>query len=51
MIEQNKSIYQIKIENNDIIDKSITTLYRYVNKDYLSTKRIDLPYTVKLKKT
>ena len=44
MIEQNKSIYQIKIENNDIIDKSITTLYRYVNKDYLSTKRIDLPY-------
>ena len=49
-IEENKSIYQIKIENNDIIDKSITTLYRYVNKDYLSTKRIDLPYTIKLKK-
>ena len=39
-IEDNKSIYQIKIENNDIIDKSLTTLYRYVNKDYLSTKRI-----------
>lgn len=49
-IDENKSIYQIKIENNDIIDKSITTLYRYVNKDYLSTKRIDLPYAVKLKK-
>ena len=49
-IEENKSIYQIKIENNDIIDKSITTLYRYVNKDYLSTKMIDLPYAVKLKK-
>lgn len=49
-IENNKSIYQIKIENSDIIDKSITTLYRYVNKDYLSTKRIDLPYAVKLKK-
>lgn len=49
-IEENKSIYQIKIENNNIIDKSITTLYRYVNKDYLSTKRIDLPYAVKLKK-
>lgn len=49
-IEENKSIYQIKIENNDIIDKSITTLYRYVNKDYLSTKRIDLPYAVKFKK-
>ena len=40
----------MKTENNDIIDKSITTLYRYVNKDYLSTKRIDLPYAVKLKK-
>ena len=49
-IEKNKSIYQIKIENNDIIDKSTTTLYRYVNKNYLSTKRIDLPYAVKLKK-
>ena len=49
-IDENKSIYQIKIENNDIIDKSITTLYRYVNKNYLSTKRIDLPYAVKLKK-
>ena len=49
-IDENKSIYQIKIENNDIIDKSITTLYRYVNKDYLSTKKIDLPYAVKLKK-
>ena len=49
-IDESKSIYQIKIENNDIIDKSITTLYRYVNKDYLSTKRIDLPYAVKLKK-
>ena len=49
-VDKNKSIYQIKIENNDIIDKLITTLYRYVNKDYLSTKRIDLPYAVKLKK-
>ena len=49
-IDDNKSIYQIKIENNDIIDKSLTTLYRYVNKDYLSTKRIDLPYAVKFKK-
>lgn len=49
-IDENKSIYQIKIENNDIMDKSITTLYRYINKDYLSIKRIDLPYAVKLKK-
>ena len=49
-IDEKKSIYQIKIENNNIIDKSITTLYRYFNKDYLSKKKIDLPYAVKLKK-
>ena len=49
-IDNNKSIYQIKIENKDNIDKSITTLYRYVNKGYLTTKRIDLPYAVKYKK-
>ena len=49
-IDNNKSIYQIKIENNEKIDKSITTLYRYINKRYLTTKRIDLPYAVKYKK-
>ena len=49
-IDDNKSIYQIKIENSDEIDKSITTLYRYVNNGYLTTKRIDLPYAVKYKK-
>lgn len=48
--DDNKSIYQIKIENNEEINKSITTLYRYVNKGYLTTKRIDLPYAVKYKK-
>lgn len=48
--DDNKSIYQIKIENSDSIDKSITTLYRYINKGYLTTKRIDLPYAVKYKK-
>ena len=41
--DENKSIYQIKIENKDTINKSITTLYRYVNNGYLKTKRIDLP--------
>ena len=36
--DENKSIYQIKIENKDSINKSITTLYRYVNNGYLKTK-------------
>ena len=49
-IDNNKSIYQIKIENNDIIDKSITTLYRYINNGCLTTKRIGLPFAVKYKK-
>lgn len=49
-VDNNKSIYQIKIENNIVIDKSITTLYRYINKGYLTTKRIDLPYAVTYKK-
>ena len=48
--DENKSIYQIKIENSNEIDKSITTLYRYINNGYLTTKRIDLPYAVKFKK-
>ena len=49
-IDDKKSIYQIKIENNHIIKKSISTLYGYINKGYLTTKRIDLPYAVKYKK-
>ncbi len=49
-IDEDKSIYQIKIENNDEINKSITTLYRYINKGYLTTKRTNLPYAVKYKK-
>lgn len=49
-VDENKSIYQIKIENNDIIKKSVSTLYSYINKGYLTTKRIDLPYAVKFKK-
>ena len=35
--DENKSIYQIKIENSNEIDKSITTLYRYINNGYLTT--------------
>lgn len=49
-VDNNKSIYQIKIENKDFINKSITTLYRYINKGYLTTSRLDLPYAVKYKK-
>ena len=49
-IDDKKSIYQITIENKDAIDKSVTTLYRYVNKGYLTTTRMDLPYTVTYKK-
>lgn len=49
-VENKKSIYQITIENKDTINKSVTTLYRYVNKGYLTTKRIDLPYAVTYKK-
>ena len=48
--DDNKSIYQISIENKNDINKSITTLYRYINNGYLTTKRIDLPYAVKYKK-
>lgn len=49
-IDNKKSIYQIKVENNDTIDKSVTTLYRYINNGYLTTKRMDLPYAVTYKK-
>ena len=49
-IDDKKSIYQIKIENNHIIKKSISNLYGYINKGYLTAKRIDLPYAVKYKK-
>lgn len=49
-IDNKKSIYQITIENKKEIDKSVTTLYRYVNNGYLTTTRIDLPYAVTYKK-
>lgn len=49
-IDENKSIYQISIENKNEVNKSITTLYRYINNGYLTTKRIDLPFAVKYKK-
>lgn len=49
-VDNNKSIYQIMIENKNEIDKSVTTIYRYINNGYLTTKRIDLPYAVTYKK-
>ena len=49
-IDNKKSVYQITIENKEDINKSVTTLYRYINNGYLTTKRIDLPYAVKYKK-
>lgn len=49
-LENNDSIYQIKIKNNDKIKQSVNTLYRYINKGYLTTRRIDLPYAVSYKK-
>lgn len=49
-VDNKKSIYQIKIENGDSIPKSVSTLYSYINKGLLSTKRIDLPYAPKFKK-
>lgn len=49
-VDNNKSIHQIKIENSDKINKSISTLYSYINNNYLTTKRTDLPYAVTYKK-
>lgn len=48
--DNKKSIYQTTIENKEEIDKSVTTIYRYINNGYLTTKKFDLPYAVKLKK-
>ena len=49
-IDNKKSIYQITIENKNKINKSITTIYRYINNGFLTTKRFDLPYAVTYKK-
>lgn len=48
--DNKKSLYQITIENKQEINKSVTTLYRYVNNGYLTTTRTQLPYAVKYKK-
>lgn len=49
-IDNKKSIYQIVIENKDEINKSTTTIYRYINKGLLTTKRYNLPLAETYKK-
>lgn len=49
-VADKKSIYEIKRLNSSVINKSLTTIYRYINNGYLTTKRLDLPYAVKYKK-
>ena len=47
-IENGLSVYQIV--NSSSIDKSVSTIYRYINSGYLTTRRIDLPLAVTYKK-
>lgn len=47
-IKDNKSIYHIVKEDN--LSKSVTTIYRYINSGFLTTKRMDLPLAVTYKK-
>jgi len=44
-----KSIYDI-VKSNKKINTSVSTVYRYIDKKYLTTKKIDLPYAVTYKK-
>ena len=47
-IDNGDSIYEIS-KNNDL-GKSVSTIYRYINSGFLTTKPIDLPYAVTYKK-
>lgn len=47
--ENDESIYHIS-QTDQRVTKSLTTIYRYINKGYLKTKRIDLPCAVSYKK-
>lgn len=47
-IKNKKSIYHIVKEDN--LPKSVTTIYRYINSGFLTTKRMDLPLAVTYKK-
>ena len=48
-IKEKKSIYDIVTSSKDI-DVSVSTVYRYINKKYLTTSRMDLPYAVTYKR-
>ena len=48
-IASKESIYHI-VNNNDDINVSVPTVYRYINNKLLSTSRTDLPYAVTYKK-
>lgn len=47
-LDNDKSIYEISKEND--LNKSISTIYRYINSGFLTKKRLDLPYAVTYKK-
>ena len=51
-IAQKRSIYHIVKDNqiNKEFDVSVSTVYNHIHKGILNTKKIDLPYMVKLKK-
>lgn len=48
-LSNHRSIYDIVTGDKDI-NVSVATVYRYIDNDYLSVRKIDLPYAVKLKK-
>jgi len=48
-VDNKQSIYHILKSQSDL-NVSVQTVYRYVNKGILTTKRIDLPYAVTYKK-
>lgn len=48
-IDNKQSIYHI-VHDNEEIGLSVSTVYRYINKGILKTKRMDLPYAVSYKK-
>ena len=47
-LKDSKSIYHIVKEDN--LPKSVTTIYRYINSGFLTTKRMNLPLAVTYKK-